>query len=99
MTKKTTAQTALILAYQAALRPALPCVYGPVEFREFRDQLIQIDAFLNEGGIESAFIPAAATEHATGLGWCQREGGRAVHPHQCVGAAVQSRTLCHGFEF
>lgn len=65
--KKTTAQTAPILAYQPALRPALPCVYGPVEFREFRDQLIQIDRFLNEGGIESAFIQAAATEHATAL--------------------------------
>ena len=83
MNRKTTDQTALILAYEAALRPALPWVYGLVEFREFRDQLIQIDAFLNEGGIESAFIQA----------------GAAVHPHPCVGAAVQSRTLGHGFEF
>ena len=42
-------------------------MYGPVEFREFRDQLIQIDTFLNAGGIESAFIQVAAAEHATGL--------------------------------
>ena len=67
MNKKTTARTAPILAYQPALRPALPCVYGPVEFRVFRDQLVQIDRLLNEGGLESAFVQSAAAEHATAM--------------------------------
>ena len=61
---KTTDRTAPILAYQPGLRPALPCVYGPVEFREFRDQLVTIDGMLHEGGIEAAFVRAAAAEHA-----------------------------------
>jgi len=73
--KKTTTQTAPILAYQPALRPALPCVYGPVEFRDFRAQLIQIDTFLHEGGIESAFITAVATEHATALARASAKAG------------------------
>lgn len=64
---KTTARTIAILAYQPALRPALPCIYGPVEFRAFRDQLVQIDCFLNEGGLESAFVQSAAVEHAAAL--------------------------------
>jgi hypothetical protein len=65
--KKPAARTAPILAYQPALRPALPCVYGPVEFREFRDQLVAIDGMLHEGGIEAAFVQAAAAEHAPAL--------------------------------
>jgi hypothetical protein len=65
--KKPAALTAPILAYQPALRPALPCVYGPVEFREFRDQLVTIDAMLHEGGVEAAFVKAAAVEHAATL--------------------------------
>lgn len=68
--------TAPILAYQPALRPALPCVYGPVEFREFRDQLVTIDRMLNEGGIESAFVQSAAAEHALTLAGAGAKAGR-----------------------
>ena len=35
-----------------------------MEFREFRDQFVAMDGFLNEGGLESAFLQAAAAEHA-----------------------------------
>jgi hypothetical protein len=65
--KKTPTRTAEIIAYQPALRPALPCVFGPVEFREYRDQLVQIDALLLAGGIEADFLRAARAAHAAEL--------------------------------
>jgi IS5 family transposase len=65
--KKTPIRTADILAYQPALRPALPCIFGPVEFREFRDQLVQIDAMLTHGGLDATFLTAARAAHATEL--------------------------------
>lgn len=67
MNKNTTPKTIPILAYQPALRPALPCVYGPVDFRDYRDRLVEIDWMLDEGGIESTFVQAAAAEHAVEL--------------------------------
>jgi hypothetical protein len=65
---KTTAEspTANTIVYQPALRPALPCVYGPVEFREFRDQLVTIDQMLVEGAVEGDFIQLALAENAAG---------------------------------
>ena len=60
---KTTARTTPTIAWQPALRPALPCIYGPVEFRKFRDQLVTIDQMLVEGGVESAFIQRALAEN------------------------------------
>lgn len=56
-----------MLAYQPALRPALPCVFGPVEFREYSALLVTIDGLLLEGGLESAFVRLAAEEHAAAL--------------------------------
>ncbi len=73
--KNAAAPTAPNLAYQPALRPALPCVYGPVEFREFRDQLVTIDALLAEGGLEAAFVQAAAAEHAALLSGASAKAG------------------------
>lgn len=67
MNNKTTVRTAPILAYQPTLRPALPCVYGPVEFREYSALLVTIDGLLMEGGLESAFVRLAAAEHAADL--------------------------------
>ena len=64
MNNKTAARTTPIIVYQPALRPALPCIYGPVEFREYRDQLVQIDRMLVEGGVEAAFIQLALAENA-----------------------------------
>jgi len=70
--KKTAAQTAPILAYQTVLRPALPCVYGPVEYRQMRERFVEIDGLLEKGGIENAFVRAAWSEHA-----CELEGASA----------------------
>lgn len=62
--KNATAPTAPIIIYQPELRPALPCVYGPVDFRDYRDRLVTIDRMLLEGGVEAVFIQAAVAEHA-----------------------------------
>jgi IS5 family transposase len=75
--KKTTLRTSPILAYQPSLRPALPCVYGPIEFRDYRALLVAIDALLLEGGIESAFVRLAAQEHAAALVGASSKAGAA----------------------
>lgn len=59
-----TPQTSSSIIYQPALRPALPCVYGPVDFRDYRDRLVTIDRMLLDGGIEAVFIQAAVAENA-----------------------------------
>lgn len=38
-----------------------------MEFRAFRDRLVAIDGLLSEGGIEAAFVQAAAAEHVPAL--------------------------------
>jgi len=60
---ETTKPNAQILVWQPELRPCLPCVYGPVDFREFRDQLIAIDKLLDNGGLEERFVRLADAEH------------------------------------
>ena len=42
--------------YQPALRPALPCVYGPLDYREQRALFIRIDGILSVSGLEQDFI-------------------------------------------
>lgn len=48
--------------YQPALRPALPCVYGPADYREQRALYEQIDAILTASGIEEEFIDIVFSE-------------------------------------
>ena len=62
--KEHTARTASNIVYQPPLRPALPCIYGPVEFRDYLKRLVEIDRMLVEGGVESAFIQSALNENA-----------------------------------
>ena len=64
MNKERTTRTASNIVYQPPLRPALPCIYGPVEFREYLERLVEIDRMLVEGGVESAFIQSALNENA-----------------------------------
>ena len=64
MRKTNTERTTPSIVYQPALRPALPCVYGPVDFRDYRDRLVTIDRMLVEGGVEAHFISLAWAEHA-----------------------------------
>lgn len=59
-----TPRTAASIIYQPALRPALPCVYGPVDFRDYCDRFATIDRMLLEGGVEAVFIQAAVAEKA-----------------------------------
>lgn len=60
----TPSRPAPTIAYQSALRPALPCVYGPVEFQEFRAQLVAIDGLLVAGRLEESFVQLAVAENA-----------------------------------
>jgi len=60
----TTPQTGPIIIYQPALRPALPCVYGPVDFHNYCDQLVTIDQMLLAGDVEAAFIQAAVAQNS-----------------------------------
>lgn len=47
------------VSYQCPLRPALPCIYGPVEYREERDLYERIDRLLHTTGVAQACISAA----------------------------------------
>ena len=46
----------ITFTYQPALRPALPCVYGPLDYREQRALFQRIDSILSASGIEEQFI-------------------------------------------
>lgn len=42
--------------FQPDLRPALPCVFGAKDYRDFRDTLVEMDRILAESGLEDAFV-------------------------------------------
>ena len=44
------------ITYQPFLRPALPQVFGPKEYREERQLFIRIDELLSTSGLEAEFI-------------------------------------------
>ena len=44
------------IAWQPELRPDIPTVYGPLEYRLFKAQLEEIDELLLHGGIENDFV-------------------------------------------
>jgi hypothetical protein len=57
------------IAWQPELRPDIPTVYGPLDYRLFKAQLEEIDRLLLHGGIENDFVrevldsqPAAAND-------------------------------------
>lgn len=54
-----------MISWQPELRPELPCVYGPVDYRIFRAQLLEIDRLLDEGGVEMDFVRASLALHDT----------------------------------
>ena len=45
-----------IINFQPEFRPALPCVFGAKDYREFRAVLIETDRILRMSGIEDRFI-------------------------------------------
>lgn len=44
------------IAFQLQMTPALPTIYGPTDYRDFRATLENIDRILTVGGIESRFV-------------------------------------------
>ena len=56
LSQKTTTRTVNIITYQPALRPALPCIYGPLDYREQRALFERIDTILDASGLEQEFI-------------------------------------------
>ena len=48
-----------MIAFQTELRPALPNIHGAFDYREFRDQLSQMDRLLRKSGVEEELIDAA----------------------------------------
>ena len=66
LTNMTTKST-FPVAYQLPLRPALPCIYGPLEYREERELYERIDGILCTSGIEDEYVSAAFAE--SGCDW------------------------------
>jgi hypothetical protein len=52
----------ITFTYQPALRPALPCVYGPLDYREQRVLFQRIDSILSASGLEEQFITLTLAE-------------------------------------
>ena len=67
LTYMTAAHPSPPVSYQCPLRPALPCIYGPLEFRQERDLYQRIDRLLHSTGIEQACITAAFAQ--SGRDW------------------------------
>ena len=53
LTNRTIAKSISPIANQLPLRPALPCIYGPLEYRVEREIYERIDDLLLTTGIEA----------------------------------------------
>jgi hypothetical protein len=62
LSQQTNARTVITFTYQPALRPALPCVYGPQDYREQRALFQRIDSILSASGPEQEFIALTLAE-------------------------------------
>lgn len=58
----------ITFTYQPALRPALPCVYGPLDYREQRTLFQRIDSILSASGLEEQFIRLTLIERKIDTG-------------------------------
>jgi hypothetical protein len=59
-----------IIAYQPALRPALPTVYGPIDYREQRALFERMDRILSESGLDHDFLIAAIQDQGRKVKAC-----------------------------
>jgi hypothetical protein len=50
---------------QYEFRPELPNVYGPLDYREFRETLIKIDEILDKSGLENRLVTEALNQHVS----------------------------------
>ena len=62
LSHQTNLRTVFIFTYQPALRPALPCIYGSLDYREQRALFERIDVILSASGLEQDFINLALTD-------------------------------------
>lgn len=53
------ARMSLIIAFQPALRPALPTVYGPLDYRQQRELVERFDRILSEARLDELFLQLA----------------------------------------
>lgn len=56
-----------IIAFQPALRPALPTVYGPLDYREQRALIERMDGILSASGLDHEFLAAAVADQGLDL--------------------------------
>ena len=56
-----------IIAFQPALRPALPTVYGPLDYREQRALIERMDGILAASGLDHEFLAAAIADQGLDL--------------------------------
>lgn len=54
-----------IIHFQPEFRPALPCVFGSKDYREFRAALVETDRILVATGIEERFVSARIASYET----------------------------------
>ena len=89
-----------IIAYQPEFRPALPTVYGPKDYREFRETLIEMDSMLTKTGIEHRIISEKVAELGDSVSWTREQnisempGRITVQPLTCHNGVFVSGT-CH----
>ena len=50
------------IAFQPVLRPALPSIYGPIEYHSQRELFERMDAILSAAGLQEEFITAAIAD-------------------------------------
>ena len=62
LSHQTKFRTVTTFTYQPALRPALPCTYGPLDYRELRALFIRIDGILSASGLERDFLNLALAD-------------------------------------
>lgn len=56
-----------IIAFQPALRPALPVIYGPLDYREQRALIERMDDILAASGLDGEFLAAAIADQGRDL--------------------------------
>lgn len=56
-----------IIAFQPALRPALPTVYGPLDYREQRALIERMDGILTASSLDHEFLTAAIADQGRDL--------------------------------
>lgn len=97
-----------LLADQEDLRPAVPTVYGSIEYRTWRRRLERLDEIVRTGRVEEVFVRLALKRQ---LAECRQEyeAGRRLAPRLCEGdrllfqrtasmalRVTLARTICGG---